>query len=173
MSSLEVLLAQPLPRAVTLALLHFLWQGTAAALALALALRLMSRSAPTRRYAAGCLTLAVMAAMPAVTTWQLMQSIAPIAGSWSGLEATLPKVGSAAVAAVAPVLPDSMALASLQPWVLLAWIVASRSRPCVWPPPTSSSGAFDGRRSPLRRRSPVGSASWSGVPGLTAAFRWR
>lgn len=48
-------------------LLHFLWQGTAAALALALLLRLTRRSSPTLRYALACAGLSLMVLLPGLT----------------------------------------------------------------------------------------------------------
>ena len=52
-------------------LIHFLWQGTAIALALAMALAVLPRRAARIRYAAGCFALLLMLIVPAVTAWQL------------------------------------------------------------------------------------------------------
>ncbi len=48
-------------------LIHFVWQGTAVALVLAAGLALLKRASARRRYAAGCLALTAMAALPVVT----------------------------------------------------------------------------------------------------------
>src|SRR4051794_9695118 len=48
-------------------LLHFLWQGAAAAATLTVLLAAMRRAGPGRRYAVACAVMAVMAAAPVVT----------------------------------------------------------------------------------------------------------
>ena len=60
MTHIQSLLAQPACRALGWALLHFLWQGTLAALALA-ACNFALRDSPARvRYAVSCLFLMVL-----------------------------------------------------------------------------------------------------------------
>ena len=58
-------------------LIHFLWQGTAIALALAMALAVLPRRAARIRYAAGCFALLLMLIVPAVTAWQLADPSEP------------------------------------------------------------------------------------------------
>src|SRR5215217_7727209 len=59
-------------------LLHFVWQGTLAALALGFALAIVPRTWARVRYVLACLTLMAMAALPAVTasyvTWYPAQT---------------------------------------------------------------------------------------------------
>lgn len=66
-------------QALTAALLHFIWQGTAVALLLWIALFLLRRSSPDVRYAASGAALATMALLPAVTAWFVHRPGAPIA----------------------------------------------------------------------------------------------
>lgn len=67
MNGMVELLSTPIAQRVGWALLHFLWQGTVVALLLAVLLQLLRRRSPQVRWAASCLALAVMAALPAVT----------------------------------------------------------------------------------------------------------
>ena len=53
------------------ALIHFVWQGTLLAAALALARLLVPARYARARYVAGCLTLAAMLATPLLTAWRL------------------------------------------------------------------------------------------------------
>ena len=57
----------PMAQALTSALLHFLWQGIAAALLLAVALLFLRRSSPGARYVASCIVLALLAIAPVIT----------------------------------------------------------------------------------------------------------
>ncbi len=52
-------------------LVHFLWQGTALAIALGMALAVVPRRFARVRYALGCSTLALMLAVPTATAWRL------------------------------------------------------------------------------------------------------
>ena len=61
------LLSDPLVQRVGWALVHFLWQGTAVALALAAVLQLVPRRRPQARWAVACAALGLMAVLPFVT----------------------------------------------------------------------------------------------------------
>jgi len=62
-------------------LLHFLWQGAAAALALAVVDLGLRRAAPATRYRLAAATLAVMVAAPVVTFRVLRATPAPAAAA--------------------------------------------------------------------------------------------
>jgi beta-lactamase regulating signal transducer with metallopeptidase domain len=64
---------------IGLTLLHFIWQGAAAAAVLATALIFVPRSRATVRYGLACLTLAMMAASPLATIRYVSTSPPPIA----------------------------------------------------------------------------------------------
>ena len=63
------------------ALIHFIWQGAAAALVAAMALGLCRRRSATVRYALACVALAAMVASPAITAYQL--SATDRSGEWA------------------------------------------------------------------------------------------
>ena len=60
-------------QALSAALLHFVWQGTAVAFLLWIALLLLRNRTPAMRYAASCAALVLMAALPAATIWILYE----------------------------------------------------------------------------------------------------
>jgi TonB family protein len=64
-------------RALSAALLHFVWQGLGVTIVLWLALFLLRRRSAALRYAASCAALALLAALPAVTTAILYEHPAP------------------------------------------------------------------------------------------------
>src|SRR5262245_7048981 len=88
MNALNHLLANPAMEALGWTLLHFLWQGAAAALLLAATIPLLRRASSHVRYTAACLIWTLMALSPAVTFWVIypnqlqspsqQQAIAPI-----------------------------------------------------------------------------------------------
>ena len=59
----------PFAQALTQALLHFIWQGIAIGVLLYVALILLRKRSARSRYAASCLALAALAALPPVTAW--------------------------------------------------------------------------------------------------------
>jgi beta-lactamase regulating signal transducer with metallopeptidase domain len=124
MTHIQNLLLQPACRALGWALLHFLWQGTLAALVLA-AFNHALRDSPARvRYAVSCLFLILLLALPVLTfTAALPQASAPpIAGSWSpGTPAAMHPVTAASAQGVTrPSLYDS--ITPLLPWIVALWI---------------------------------------------------
>jgi beta-lactamase regulating signal transducer with metallopeptidase domain len=77
-------------------LVHFLWQGAAAAVLLAIAGGLVARRSPNARYALGVATLVLMAALPLLTFVTLMQAAGGAA------EARTAPLASGAITAVLP-----------------------------------------------------------------------
>jgi hypothetical protein len=67
MSLLERLLAWPAVYHLALALMHFLWQGTLVAVALAGILFCLRRRSAQARYLSGCIAFTVMALLPLLT----------------------------------------------------------------------------------------------------------
>jgi len=67
MSALESIGSGPLVTALGWALVHFIWQGTLIAAALAAALYLMRGRTANARYAAGCAAMGLMVLAPVVT----------------------------------------------------------------------------------------------------------
>jgi len=102
-----------LAQALSAALLDFVWQGLAVGIVLALALWLLRKRAAHSRYLASCVTLAVLAALPAWTAWNLYQRPARVAGTAILLAA------AQTAAAVAPV-PVSW-IARAEAWTLPVW----------------------------------------------------
>ncbi|MGH9839043.1 MAG: HEAT repeat domain-containing protein [Blastocatellia bacterium] len=135
---LETLLAEPLAAALAWALLHFIWQGTLAALLLAGLLRFL-RSA-NARYAAACAALLLMAVLPLATMVSVSLSNSgkgPSRGTarWRPAVAgeTADHPGMATIVSTGQFtatdspwlwlssLPES--LAPLLPWTILFWLL--------------------------------------------------
>lgn len=74
MNLLESFLSQPLVMALGWALLHFLWQGTLVALLLAGMLSLLKERSTNVRYAASCVAMLMMLALPLITMTVIMRS---------------------------------------------------------------------------------------------------
>jgi TonB family protein len=68
----------------SLALLHFLWQGTAVAIALWIALLAMRKASANARYLASCSALVVLTLLPGVTAFLLYERVVPVAGAVAG-----------------------------------------------------------------------------------------
>ncbi len=64
----------------SLALLHFLWQGTAGAILLDIALFAMRKRSANARYLVSCFALAVVMLLPAATAYLLYERPAMVAG---------------------------------------------------------------------------------------------
>jgi beta-lactamase regulating signal transducer with metallopeptidase domain len=115
------LLAQPASRALGWALLHFLWQGTLAALLLA-GCNFVLRGSPARaRYAVCCLFLVVLLALPVLTfTASLAHSPAMPAALPIPTPAAAPLPAAASAPAHGFSLQDS--LTPFLPWIVALWI---------------------------------------------------
>lgn len=64
----------------SLALLHFVWQGTLVAILLAIGLFGMRKRSANARYLLSCAALAVLLVLPVLTMYLLYQSPAPVSG---------------------------------------------------------------------------------------------
>src|SRR5688572_10714280 len=67
----------PIAEALSASLLHFIWQGTAGAVLLGIALSMLRRNTANSRYAVSCLTLAALALAPLLTFWLLLWPESP------------------------------------------------------------------------------------------------
>ena len=68
-------------RALSAALLHFVWQGLVVTILFWLALFLLRKRSAALRYAASCAVLAMLVVLPAVTTWTLYEHPAAPGGT--------------------------------------------------------------------------------------------
>jgi hypothetical protein len=119
------LFAHPWSQAVTLALLHFVWQGALIAALLAAAVELLRIRSPQARYACSLAALLLMAACPVGTaTWQLAEG--RVQGSGFGFQVEEDSgqrtEDSAAGTPHSPLTTHSV-ISSAQPYVLTAWLV--------------------------------------------------
>lgn len=78
MAMLEHLLSQHMIERLGWTLIHFVWQAAAVAMLLVIVLRLLRKSSANARYAASCLALLLVAALP-VATMQLVRTSGPVA----------------------------------------------------------------------------------------------
>ena len=106
-----------LAHALSLALLHFVWQGALVAIALWIALFFMHRSSAQARYLASCAALAAMAILPAITAAWLYQRPSP-----SGPTEVLTG-GFVATMTAATATGRTDWLARLQLWAVPAWFL--------------------------------------------------
>jgi TonB family protein len=96
----------------SLALLHFVWQGTFIAILLAIGLFGMRKRSANARYLVSCAALAVLLVLPVLTMYLLYQSPAPV----SGVQLASPN------SAAAPLPPrNTHWLVSLEAWVVPVW----------------------------------------------------
>jgi beta-lactamase regulating signal transducer with metallopeptidase domain len=122
---IQNLLAQPACQALGWALLHFLWQGTLAALLLA-ACNFALRDSPARaRYAVSCLFLIVLLALPLLTFTASLGHAPALPATPAAFPAPAPaptpRVAAISAPAIAhPSLQDS--LTPCLPWVVALWI---------------------------------------------------
>ena len=103
-----------LAAALSAALLHFLWQGAAVAVVMALALAFLRNRAANVRYVAACAGFAVMAILPILTTALLFSSPEPTTAAQA---APVPSMIPASLPASAPVSPLGLA----HSWALPIW----------------------------------------------------
>ncbi|MBN1508709.1 MAG: M48 family metalloprotease [Sedimentisphaerales bacterium] len=151
MSLLERLLSQGMVERLGWMLVHFLWQGVAVALLLAILLRLLRKSNANVRYLAACSALALMVVLP-VATVRLVQVTGPAA------EAARPPTAVSAGAPLGQIQAVDPLPASTQPADSL-------------PDTDSTSGVAWGERiaSALRPALPYAVLAWlAGVFGLSA-----
>jgi beta-lactamase regulating signal transducer with metallopeptidase domain len=99
-------------QALSVALIHFVWQGLAVAAALWIVLVLLRNASAHSRYVASCAALAALAAAPAITAWTVYARPMAIAGGFAGA------VSRVALAAGSGVAPGSGAF---ELWVLRIW----------------------------------------------------
>ena len=129
MIDIESILTQPACQALGWALLHFLWQGTLVALAMA-GCNLTLRNSPARvRYAVHCVSLMLLLALP-VLTLAISAPPAPtgpVAGGWK--EGAAPFILPASPSASDRLQPGSMPRSGIQesiapwlPWIVAVWI---------------------------------------------------
>lgn len=123
MIDIQDFLAQPAFRALGFALLHFLWQGTLAALLFAACNIALRQSTARVRYAVGCLFPMVFLALPVLTFAALLFRAPALSPVPARLPALMP--AAAPLALLAP----AIARASLQdsltpylPWIVALWI---------------------------------------------------
>jgi beta-lactamase regulating signal transducer with metallopeptidase domain len=114
MSVLDSIASGPLVTALGWALVHFIWQGTLVAVALAAALYLLRRRAANARYAACCAAMLLMVLAPVVTFLALLGGPAPVvsvtgdlppgdagtAATWGWLAGVLPQLTALWIAGV-------------------------------------------------------------------------
>jgi TonB family protein len=107
-------------QALSAALLHFVWQGTLVACLLWITLSMLRHRTANQRYAASCVALALMAALPVVTAWMLYghSAVIPISSAMS--TGTSLEVYAARIARQSPLLAW---IAMWRQWALPAWSV--------------------------------------------------
>lgn len=112
-------LAHPLIPSLAWTLLHFLWQGALVALLLASANSLLKKRQANARYAAACVALLLMLALPATTLWRLSKS-----RSASSAGATGPALAlrSEVTKSAQPRAVRGSATAPSQPEITLGWM---------------------------------------------------
>ena len=105
-----------LAEALSMALLHFVWQGIAGGVVWGIVLIALRKSSADSRYVAGCIVLAALALAPVITicvAWQTeaaqLQTFVDGSDSLSTFVATMPR----------PV-PETL-LGSLESWILPLW----------------------------------------------------
>ncbi len=102
MTGLSAFLSQPIVERIGWALMHFVWQGAAVALLLAVALRVLRRRSPNVRYVAACLALVVMVAAPIATMLRMTPAPAMEAAA-EPLPFALPEIAEPAPVAAPPI----------------------------------------------------------------------
>jgi beta-lactamase regulating signal transducer with metallopeptidase domain len=108
----------PVAQALSTALLHFLWQGIAVGVLLAIALLLLRKSSASSRYVASCIVLAMLALAPVVTGWVVYQSPQDSAAQSAAEAASAPPV-VVGVSTVEPAAPATTGV--LATWILPVW----------------------------------------------------
>ena len=128
MNGIETLSASPAVQATAQALVHFLWQGLLVGILTAGVLSLLDKSKASIRYAVAAGALLLMAALPAVTAFRLVETagVDPLANVNVG-EGLVPFQAGASPAPTPVSLAAATAPAtfggSLLPWFFGAWLV--------------------------------------------------
>ena len=102
----------PLARALSSALLHFLWQGLVVAVVLSVALALLRKRSAQARYLASCAALGIMAALPVITMWMVYPR---------GVVAHGVNTGAVALAARMPLSTSADWIGRVDAWALPLW----------------------------------------------------
>jgi beta-lactamase regulating signal transducer with metallopeptidase domain len=113
-------LTLPFCRALALALLHFLWQGTLVAVLLAMGDFLFPNARARARYLAACVALATMLVLPSATLWHLADRSVNGDPRIETMQAEAP-ADSGASTKTDPVMASGR-LALLTPWIVLFWL---------------------------------------------------
>lgn len=109
----------PVTQALSTALLHFIWQGIAGGIVLAIALVLLRKSSASSRYVASCLVLAALSLSPVVTGWVAYQS-SPVPSAVPAIAVGV-KSGEAALVAAATESAAPSPPVDFQSWILPLW----------------------------------------------------
>src|SRR5215469_2025577 len=104
----------PIPSAISLALLHFAWQGLLVFVLLRITLFGMRRHSPNARYLASCVALAALAAAPLLTTYLLCGPHTASTAFAGGAVLTPP--ATERPAPLPPSSPPAAWFAPLEPW---------------------------------------------------------
>ncbi|MDB5299187.1 MAG: Regulatory sensor-transducer, BlaR1/MecR1 family, partial [Phycisphaerales bacterium] len=112
--------ASPLTQRLGWVLLHSLWEDTAIAALLAVALLLMRRASASSRYAAGCAAIALMALLPVLTP---APRVPPVVRHQSPPVIAAQRLGPAVALPGTIEVPHESSASPDRPW--LAWAVAA------------------------------------------------
>jgi bla regulator protein blaR1 len=133
----------PLVQCLGWTLVHFLWQGTAIALLLAVGLRLLRRGPSSHRYLAGCAVLLLMVIAPGITFQIIEQrlqpspqpAVEPVSFAPQAVEIT-PRPASTApkvIITAKPIVPApnvAQRLEMLLPWLVVGWSIGVLALSC-------------------------------------------
>ena len=125
MSLLAALADHPASPAAALALIHFLWQGAAVAVLLALANFGLRRATAKARYAVACAALAVLCVLPVATFARLSAregAAPPTVLAAPGGEASAVRADVSAREASKTNPAGADALAQAAPWIVAGWL---------------------------------------------------
>ena len=109
----------PLAYAITRALIHFMWQGSAIGIVLWMTLFALKKRSPDARYAAACGALVLMAFAPAMTAWMIYSGSVP--SRVPGATLLVSTSGTAGVPAAIQTYPWWPA--AVQQWALPLWSI--------------------------------------------------
>ncbi len=126
MTTLIDLCGQPMIHALGWTLLHFCWQGALVAVVLGCVLNLLGARPARARYAAACLALALMVALPLATFARLASKEYRLRAAFDGTAIAIApgmtlQVGAGDATATWP-MQVAVELDRALPWLLLAWL---------------------------------------------------